>query len=486
MYGDNKKRKQKLKQQQEEQKAEAEAAEAAEAAAQLAAAEEEKKKESAEADTAEAGAEAAAAAEAEEAEEAEEEEEDDDLVADIEEPTVADAWDESEEEAEEEEGNAWDDEEDDDEPDAEAKAIEEAKKKQALEAKKKAAAKKREEERAAARAGPTAAELAEEKLEKAREAIEKRRRENEAKRNTDRLRAPICAVLGHVDTGKTKLLDKIRRTNVQDGEAGGITQQIGATNIPAEEIIKQTRSVTVAKGFEMKLPGLLIIDTPGHESFSNLRSRGSSLCNIAILVVDIMHGIEPQTAESLDLLRKRKAPFVIALNKIDRLNGWIRSPNASFESTYKKQKQHTKQDFEDRYAQVKLQFAERGLNVDLWSNNVKNKTMTQFVNIVPTSAHTGEGIPDLLHLLCYLTQTVLAKQLSFSQVRTGRRGWRRGDLALRERGKRSQKAGGGRRGRAARCPLWSISSPFFLNTHTRPFRSWTALCWRSRRSRATV
>lgn len=229
------------------------------------------------------------------------------------------------------------------------------------------------------------------------------------------LRSPIVAVLGHVDTGKTKLLDKIRRTNVQDGEAGGITQQIGATFIPGEEITKQTRAVKLAKTFELKLPGLLIIDTPGHESFSNLRSRGSSLCNIAILVVDIMHGIEPQTAESLEMLKKRKAPFIIALNKIDRLNGWQRSPNASFETTYAKQKQHTKQDFEDRYERIKLQFAEKGLNVDLWHNNVKNKTLTQFVSVVPTSAHTGEGVPDVLHLLCYLTQTVLAKQLAFSE-----------------------------------------------------------------------
>jgi translation initiation factor 5B len=163
----------------------------------------------------------------------------------------------------------------------------------------------------------------------------------------------------------------------------------------------------------MQVPGLLIIDTPGHESFNNLRYRGSSLCDIAILVIDINHGLEPQTRESLEMLKVRKCPFLIALNKIDRLYDWVATPWESAQKTLKKQKDCTQQEFSSRLSGILLQLAETGLNCDLWWN-IKNVKKT--VSVVPTSAMTAEGIPDLLYLLVNLTQSVMTRSLSLKDT----------------------------------------------------------------------
>ncbi|KAI8081353.1 P-loop containing nucleoside triphosphate hydrolase protein [Halteromyces radiatus] len=252
--------------------------------------------------------------------------------------------------------------------------------------------------------------LALQKKEEAAARRVQRQKDAMAARSKDDLRSPICCILGHVDTGKTKLLDKIRQTNVQEGEAGGITQQIGATYFPADAIEKKTAVLGAKRVEELKLPGLLVIDTPGHESFTNLRTRGSSLCNIAILVVDIMHGLEPQTLESIRLLRDRKTPFIVALNKIDRLFQWEAIPDNSFEDSLAKQKKSVRDEFETRLTQTIVAFAEQGLNAQV---HYKNKNFAKYVSLVPTSAHTGEGIPDMLNLLVNLTQTRMSDKLMY-------------------------------------------------------------------------
>ena len=258
----------------------------------------------------------------------------------------------------------------------------------------------------------TSATKAAEALRK-KQAAERREKAHElamAARSKDNLRSPICCILGHVDTGKTKLLDKIRQTNVQEGEAGGITQQIGATYFPVDAIKQKTAVVNHDDSFEFKVPGLLVIDTPGHESFSNLRSRGSSLCNIAILVVDIMHGLEPQTLESMKLLRDRKTPFIVALNKIDRLYGWKKVDNNGFQESLALQNKGVQNEFAKRLEDTKIAFMEQGFNSELY---YQNKSMAKYVSLVPTSAHTGEGIPDMLKLIIQLTQERMVGSLMY-------------------------------------------------------------------------
>lgn len=221
-------------------------------------------------------------------------------------------------------------------------------------------------------------------------------------------RSAIVCILGHVDTGKTKLLDKLRHTNVQDNEAGGITQQIGATFFPKDVLDKEIKKVD--ESIKCMSKGIMIIDTPGHESFYNLRKRGSSLCDIAILVIDLMHGLEQQTKESIQILKQRNCPFVIALNKIDRLYMWNKNDWSPFNSTFNKQKENTQDEFKDRLQNILNELAEQGLNCQLYWENPNPR---KYVSIVPTSAITGEGIADLIMILVKLTQNFMLKNIEY-------------------------------------------------------------------------
>lgn len=230
-------------------------------------------------------------------------------------------------------------------------------------------------------------------------------------------RSPVVCVLGHVDTGKTKILDNLRKTNVQDGEAGGITQQIGATNVPLDCIKSRTQFVDIVAfgNGKIRIPGLLIIDTPGHESFSNLRSRGSSLCDVAILVVDIMHGLENQTRESIKLLKKNKTPFVVALNKIDRLYQWQASPLEDVSKVLKNQKSSTTNQFEELFQQVFVQMAKEELNVKMFDTFTVDDDPADWVPVVPTSAHSGDGMGNLMAQVIDLAQSVCAKRITYNK-----------------------------------------------------------------------
>jgi translation initiation factor 5B len=230
------------------------------------------------------------------------------------------------------------------------------------------------------------------------------------------LRQPVVAVLGHVDSGKTSLLDKIRGTAVQAREAGGITQHIGASFFPIETV-KQISGALFAKlGGEVKIPGLLVIDTPGHEIFANLRIRGGSAADIAILVVDVTKGFEAQTHESVEILKSRKVPFIVALNKVDMLPGWRKGNNTFVTESLKQQQKSVSDDLDQRLYTVVGTLSRLGFNSEAF---YRVKDFTKEIAIVPVSARTGEGIPELLTMLVGLTQQFMLPKLHVSDVAKG-------------------------------------------------------------------
>ena len=221
------------------------------------------------------------------------------------------------------------------------------------------------------------------------------------------IRQPVVSVLGHVDHGKTKLLDRIRGTSVQAREAGAITQHIGATEVPIDHIYKVCGKLIGNKKFDV--PGLLFIDTPGHHSFITLRARGGSLADIAVLVIDIREGLMPQTIESIKILRQYKTPFIIALNKVDTIQGWNCEEGRAFVLSERTQQDHTIAAFNDKLYGVIGQLSEEGIYADRYD---RIEDFTKTVALVPISAKEGEGIPDLLLMLIGLAQRFLEQQLA--------------------------------------------------------------------------
>jgi len=220
------------------------------------------------------------------------------------------------------------------------------------------------------------------------------------------LRTPIVAVLGHVDHGKTSLLDKIRGSAVSEGEAGAITQHIGATAVPLETIADMAGDLVEVDDFD--LPGLLFIDTPGHHSFSTLRSRGGALADIAILVVDVNDGFQPQTEEALDILQRTGTPFVVAANKADTTPGWNPNENSPIKPSYDGQSDVARQRLDENLYEIIGQLSDDGFSADLYwrVQNFQNN-----IGVVPCSALTGEGVPDVLAVLMGLSQRFMKAEM---------------------------------------------------------------------------
>ncbi|MGQ4556755.1 translation initiation factor IF-2 [Halobellus sp. GM3] len=221
------------------------------------------------------------------------------------------------------------------------------------------------------------------------------------------LRTPIVAVLGHVDHGKTTLLDTIRGSAVSEGEAGAITQHIGATAVPLETVSEMAGSLVDPTDFD--LPGLLFIDTPGHHSFTTLRSRGGALADIAVVVVDVNDGFQPQTIEALEILQRTGTPFIVAANKIDTTPGWNPNEGAPIQETYEEQSQSARSRLDENLYEIIGDLSDEGFSADLYWR-VQN--FTKNVGVVPLSAITSEGVPDLLAVLMGLSQRYMKEQMA--------------------------------------------------------------------------
>ncbi|WP_136689249.1 translation initiation factor IF-2 [Halorhabdus amylolytica] len=228
------------------------------------------------------------------------------------------------------------------------------------------------------------------------------------------LRTPIVAVLGHVDHGKTTLLDTIRGSAVTEGEAGAITQHIGSTAVPLSVIGEMAGDLVDPADFD--LPGLLFIDTPGHHSFSTLRSRGGALADIAIVVVDVTDGFQPQTEEALDILKRTQTPFVVAANKVDTIPGWNPNDDQPIQVTKERQPDRVQSDLDDRLYELIGQLSDEGFSADFYwrVQNFQNN-----IGVVPLSALTGEGVPDLLTVLMGLSQRYLKEEMAIDVTGPG-------------------------------------------------------------------
>ncbi len=225
------------------------------------------------------------------------------------------------------------------------------------------------------------------------------------------IRQPIVAVLGHVDHGKTSLLDRIRGTAVTKTEAGGITQHVGASEIPADSIKKICGQLLDKMGVKLTIPGLLFLDTPGHEAFTTIRKRGGSIADIAILVVDLHESLQQQSLESIEILKYYKTPFIVAATKLDRISGWKRGEGAPFIQNVENQPPMAIDELEEKIYKIVGKLSEHGFQSERFD---RVSDFTKQIAIVPVSSLTGEGIADLLMTVAGLAQQFLKERLEIT------------------------------------------------------------------------
>ena len=221
------------------------------------------------------------------------------------------------------------------------------------------------------------------------------------------IRKPIITVMGHVDAGKTKMLDAVRGTKVADKEAGGITQHIGATEVPISVIKSLSKDLVEKYRFNIQIPGLLFIDTPGHEAFTTLRKRGGSIADLAVLVVDVHKGLQEQTLEAIEILRSYKCPFIVAMNKVDTIHGWI-VEEGSVSEGMKKQNKEVMERLDMKLYELVGKLHEQGFTSERFD---RIKDFTKEVAIIPVSAKQKVGMPELLVFLAALSQKYFEKKL---------------------------------------------------------------------------
>ncbi len=226
------------------------------------------------------------------------------------------------------------------------------------------------------------------------------------------IRQPIVAIMGHVDHGKTLLQDKIRGSAIAAREAGGITQAIGASIVPLPTIQQICGPLMQQLKFQLTIPGLLFIDTPGHAAFVNLRRRGGNLSDIAVLVINVMEGFMPQTLECIEILKHYKTPFVVAANKIDLLPRWRPAPGKLLLANIAEQEQEAQRALDIKVYEILGKLSELGFDSERFD---RVSDYTKQVAIVPTSAVTGEGTPELLMVLTALAQRFLEKNLEVTE-----------------------------------------------------------------------